>query len=66
VSTSQNGCTVTATDCTVSGGGPKCMVSTNLTYAADGSTASGTETLACTAVQMSSCTSTYSVTETRQ
>jgi hypothetical protein len=63
--TNQNGCTAQNTGCTSSSNGTSCTVDTDVTFASDGSGATGLETFSC-ANGASSCTSTYAVTATRQ
>lgn len=64
-STMQTGCTAQDTDCSFATNGTTCSVTTDVTYASDGSGAMGLETLTCT-MGTAGCTSTYQVTATRQ
>ncbi|HEX7603770.1 MAG TPA: hypothetical protein VF316_19260 [Polyangiaceae bacterium] len=65
-SRSEIGCRTQATACTTSAvNGLTCHVTSDLTYASDGSTAAGTETASCSGAS-STCTSTYQITVTRQ
>ena len=64
-SNSGSGCTVKLNNCTSTNNGVTCTITTDVTFAADGSSASGLETLSCSG-SSSSCTSTYKVTATRQ
>jgi hypothetical protein len=58
----QDGCTARNTDCTTNGA---CTVTTDVTFATDGSSASGLETVSCSTAS-ASCTSTYRIGSTRQ
>ncbi len=60
-STSQTGCTARNTDCTTTNKGTTCTITTDVTFAQDGSSASGLETASCTDGTVS-CTSTHAVT----
>lgn len=62
---SQNGCTAQDSDCTTTNNGVTCMVTTDVTFARDGSSASGLESVTCTG-NGASCTSTYQVSAARQ
>jgi len=65
-SRNDTGCRTQATDCTTSAvKGLTCHVTSDLTYASDGTTAAGTETASCSGAS-SICTSTYQITVTRQ
>jgi hypothetical protein len=62
---SQTGCTAHNTGCTWTTNGVACNATTDVTFASDGSGASGLETVTCSS-SSASCTSTYTVTLTRQ
>jgi hypothetical protein len=61
----QEGCTAHDSGCTFAGNGTTCTGTTDVTFAADGSGATGLETISCSNAS-ASCTSTYNTTETRQ
>jgi hypothetical protein len=61
----QDGCTARDTGCMTSSNGIDCSVTTDVTFAKDGSSASGLETAMCSN-SAASCTSTYDVTATRR
>jgi hypothetical protein len=60
-SSQANGCTSENSDCSYAAGGMTCSLFTNLTFASDGSSLSGSESLEC-----GSCSSMYSISGTRQ
>lgn len=60
-----SGCTVQGTNCVGEADGVSCTGTSDSTFASDGSSASGVETLSCSD-STSGCTSTYQVTFTRQ
>jgi len=64
-STEQSGCTAHDADCAETTNGVTCMVTTDVTFASDGSSATGLETLSCSNAS-SSCVSTYTVSAARQ
>jgi hypothetical protein len=61
----QDGCTARNTGCMSSMNGVDCSVTTDVTFAKDGSGATGLETATCSN-SSASCTSTYDVTATRR
>jgi hypothetical protein len=61
----QTGCTAQDTGCTSSSNGTTCNFTTDVTFASDGSGATGLETFTCSNGS-SSCWSTYAVTAARQ
>lgn len=61
----QTGCTARDSGCTVTTNGTTCTVTTDITYAADGTSATGLESLSCTTGNQT-CTSSYSVASRRQ
>jgi len=62
---SQSGCTAHNTGCSTMTNGTTCSATTDVTFASDGSGATGLETITCSN-SSASCTSTYTVTLTRQ
>lgn len=60
----QTGCTARNTNCTSTTGANPCKSTTDITFTADGTSASGLQTMSCTDAT-GSCTSTYKVTATR-
>jgi hypothetical protein len=61
-----DGCTAKNSGCTsTTASGLSCMLNSDVTYAQDGGSASGLETITCTSGG-STCSSTYSVTAARQ
>lgn len=62
----ETGCTTLATNCTTSAvNGLTCHVTSDVTYASDGRSGSGTETASCSGAS-TTCSSTYQITITRQ
>lgn len=61
----QDGCTARDTGCITTTNGTTCTATTDVTFATDGSSASGLETVSCSNVS-TTCTSTYSVSFTQQ
>jgi hypothetical protein len=59
--TPQGGCATTNSDCSYSSSNQTCTLFTELTFAADGGTLTGTETIGCTNHAGNSCMSTYDV-----
>jgi hypothetical protein len=64
-SVTQDGCTARDTNCRTSANGTDCTATTSVTFAKDGSAASGIATISCTAGS-SSCESTYDISAERR